>query len=291
MWFKNLQIYKISDEWFMPFQEIVMALNKRPLLPVPPGAEFSYGWIDPQGIGESPAYTLSGSDIMISLGRQERILPASVVKAEVKRRMAGDNYPYRKENKRDLKELVRFELLPKAFVRETVTRAWIDADAHLLVIDSPSQAKAEDLIEVLRHDLVGLNVEPIWTLFEAQYVIDSWAVSSSATGPFDLEEYLEVTGEESVNVRYKNVGPACPAMLDFAQAGSSVSKIGLTWRDEISFVLTRDLQIKKIKSHAIIDNDPNNEVDNTWNSEMIIMTSQLSLLIKDLIDQLSPDSK
>ncbi len=290
MWFKNLQIYKISHIGLSSATEIHAALCKKPLLDIKPGFPVSLGFVPPSPESDCfTAYANEGQHLIAALGTRERVLPASVVKTEVKRRVMIEEkrlgFKLGKKEIRDIKESVEFDFLPKAFISERQTRFWIDFEHDLIIIDSPSPGKAEDLISVLRDAISGLEVIPIADLVAPGLVVASWASKSKAEPPFSLTEYLEVKGAYSASstARYKDVGPACQKMLSVVGV-SSVSKIGLMWRDEIEFVLTEDMQIKRIKQHALIDQDPYNEVDQSWLSDMTIMTNQLSHMISDLTE-------
>lgn len=75
-------------------------------------------------------------NLLVTLGQAKRVLPSSVVKREVEERAAklADQQgflPGRKQLK-DLKDAVINELRPRAFIKYSFIRAWIDLTGGFL---------------------------------------------------------------------------------------------------------------------------------------------------------------
>ena len=60
----------------------------------------------------------------------------------------------------------------------------------------------------------------------------------------------------------------------------------MTWKDKISFVLTEDLQIKRIQFVNIMKQETEQQVENKeeeFDLNFALMTGELSLLLADLV--------
>ena len=60
----------------------------------------------------------------------------------------------------------------------------------------------------------------------------------------------------------------------------------MTWTNKISFILTEDLQIKRINFLDILNQEPGQNTDNEEEQlalDIMLMTGELSLLLADLI--------
>ncbi len=79
MWFKNLYLFKFEKDFTLNAEELHDELLKKPFTPCSATQRESLGWVAPIGNGESMTHS-SSKNILISMARQERILPAAVVK-------------------------------------------------------------------------------------------------------------------------------------------------------------------------------------------------------------------
>ena len=71
------------------------------------------------------------------------------------------------------------------------------------------------------------------------------------------------------------------------EAGKYAAKLALEWDEKVSFVLSEDLQIKKLKFLDVLeeqlnDNDPQSHEEH-MDIQFSLMTGEVSLLLKDLM--------
>ena len=97
-----------------------------------------------------------GEMALVALRRQEKVLPASVIRDLTDERVqeieARDVRRWAKR-KQQLREQVADELLPRAFSRNLHVRAWLDLAHGWLAVDAGSAARAETLLGALRDAL------------------------------------------------------------------------------------------------------------------------------------------
>ena len=90
---------------------------------------------------------------MIALTVQRKLLPGAVIRQHVEKLAAKieeeQGYKPGRAQRKELKEQALLELLPKAFVRDAVTYAYIDPNAKLMVIDASTVNKSDDVVSML----------------------------------------------------------------------------------------------------------------------------------------------
>ena len=80
MWFKNLQLYRITDLSKLNADQLDTELRKRPFVPLGATDRLAAGWIPPASHAPDIfAYPNSGA-MLIALKTEEKLLPSSVVK-------------------------------------------------------------------------------------------------------------------------------------------------------------------------------------------------------------------
>lgn len=116
MWFKHLHLYRLHGSTAIPAADLEAALAEQAARQ-PGGSEARrLGWCPPAGrAGTALLHELQGQRLMTLL-RQERMLPASVVREEVEERAsdieAREGRKLRRQEKQEIKEQVYEELLP-----------------------------------------------------------------------------------------------------------------------------------------------------------------------------------
>ncbi|PPE75503.1 recombination-associated protein RdgC [Solimonas fluminis] len=291
MWFKNLQVYRLPPGWAMSPGELEEELARQPLTPCMGQNLQSRGWVAPQG--EVPLVRSMERQLMIALGTEQKLLPGSVVRQHADERAAQieqvKGYKPGKKMMREIKDQVIMELLPRAFVRRRSLRAWIDPTGGWLVVDASAPAKAEELVEMLRNTLNGeLAVTLLEPAQAPSALMTGWLSSREAPGRFELGDECELCGtdESKPTVRYVRHGLEGEDIRRHITEGKFATKLGLTWNDKVSFVLTEKLQIKKVKFLAVreTENETSDHPEEQFDIDFALMSGELSLLLKDLAE-------
>lgn len=219
---------------------------------------------DPMSRGFVPPR--EGADLVLSVGRlklvclqtETKLLPASVVAMEVKHRAdcLEDQQGFRPGRKqlRELKERATADLLPRAFVRQQRTFAWVDLDTAMLFIDAASHARAEDLIEGLRIAHDELPIRRLDTVTSPSSGMLSWLADGCAPEGFTVDRDLELraTDEERATVRYTRHPLEGEDVAAHIAAGKRAVKMALTHEDSLSFVLTDLGDMRRIRALDVL---------------------------------------
>ncbi len=293
MWFKNIQAYRLAQGWAMSPGALEAALARQPLMPCSGMSLMSRGWLPPAG--DAGLVASAGKHLLIALGVEQKLLPASVVKDEARLRAteleARQGYKPGKKQLRDLQERITAELLPRAFAKRRVTRAWIDPVGRWVVVDAASPARAEELLEHLRTTLGELPVTRLETELSPQGAMTQWLTVGDAPGHFALDSECELkgTGEEAATVRYLRHDLSVKEIREHIAGGKLATRVGLLWKDRLSLLLVEPFQIKRVKSlvmEAGGDEGAGVNPADQFEADFALMTGELSALLADLVKAL-----
>ena len=294
MWFKNLQVFCLEEQWTRPAGALEEVLARHPLPPCGAMNMQSQGWVPPT---DSPAL-VQGLErhLLFAFGVEQKLLPGPVVKDAVKvlaaqwEKQHGGAKPGRKLL-RDLKDRAVAELLPRAFVRRRSTRAWIDPSAGLIGVDASSPSRAEALVEQLRDDLGSLAVTVPQVEHAPGDTLTRWLAEDQAPGRFALGEECELTGPDETKpmVRYLRHPLQAKQLRRHLDAGFRASRLALVWNGQISLIVNDKLEVKKI---AFLDMSEDKDKqsglspEQVFEAEFALMTSTYSVLVKELLEAL-----
>ena len=290
MWFKNLQLFRVPENWDLSAEDLAAQLKQHSFQPAGSFALESRGWIPPRG-DDQLVYALS-RQWLIALGVEQKLLPASVIRQTAKERAAKLEAKVgrklgRKEL-RDLKEDTIGELLPRAFSRYRATFAWIDPVAGWLAIDAASPKKLEEVVESLRRSLDEFPVTPLQTQVSPATAMTEWLLAADGPRGFTVDQDCELRSQqdEKSTVRYARHPLDIQEIRNHIAQGKQPSRLALTWQDRLSFVLTDKLEVKKlvfldaVKSEAGADQDSEEE---QLDADFALMTGQLGHFLPDLV--------
>ena len=294
MWFKNIQLYRLPANWNIDAYQLAVQMARGPFVKCPSNQPMSRGFVSPRNDGN--LFYSQGSQRLICLKVEQRLLPSSVVNDEVKERAelveAQQGYAPGRKQLKELRELVTEELMPRAFTRSRKTFVWIDPVAGWFAVDASSQAKAEEVIEHLRHCLDEFPLTMLNTQVSPTAAMTDWLAGGEAPAGFtiDRDSELKACGDEKSAVRYvrhplegDEIGGEIKAHL---AAGKLPTRLALTWDDRISFVLTEKLEIKRLAFLDLLKEEAEKNAehaDEQFDADFALMTGELSRFIPQLI--------
>ncbi|MDT8894231.1 recombination-associated protein RdgC [Halomonas sp. I1] len=260
MWFKNLHLYRLHDAPDADAAILESFLAKQAHRPLSGSEARRIGWCPPAGrAGTQLCHELQGHRLLTVI-RQERLLPPAVIKEEVEERAeAQEAAEYRKltrQEKLTLKEQVYEELLPRAFVRSQKIDLWWDTRRGLIGINTSNRKRAEEVLDLLRETLGSLKVTPLATNTLPMRAMTHWMIDPS-NRPADLivgdQVELKTKGDDGV-IRARQVDLDSDEMFKHLESGRMVSRMALGIEGRMTFVLHDDLAVKSIRfDDAVID--------------------------------------
>ena len=293
MWFKNLYLFKLNSDFPFSAEELHDELSKKPFAPCSAGQRESKGWTSPMGKNSESVTHAANGYILITMARQEKILPSSVIREELEERVdtiqIKENRKVSNREKKDLREEIEFELLPRAFARTQKFDAWIDPRGQWIIVNTSSSTRAETLTELLRETIGSLPSALPETETPTIVAMTRWLTEHKTPTPFVLGDECELKSQDedkSVATFRKHELTADEIQTNLA-SGKLATKLALVWDEKISFVLTEDFQIKKLKfldvlSDKLDEEDPQTHEEHL-DIEFTLMTGEVSRLLKDLV--------
>ena len=297
--FKNMIIYRIAPQWQSGLEQVEEALARAPFLECGATQERSWGWTPPRGEAHGPLAESVGGQWVLRFMVESKVLPGSVLARRVEEKAVRieqetGRKPGKKESK-ELKEEAKLDLLPMAFTKQGTMWVWLDLEARLLVLDTGSQARADEVVTALVEALPGLSVALLDTQTSPQAAMAHWLSTQEAPVGFtiDRECELKAADEEKAVVRYARHPLDIEEVQAHIAAGKLPTKLALTWDGRVSFLLTEGLQIKKL---ALLDSvtegqGKGGKDDSGFDADVAIATGELRLLIPDLVEALGGESE
>jgi recombination associated protein RdgC len=312
MWFKNLRIYRFTQDFKIDKDTLNEGLNTTVFSPCGSQEPSRIGWVSPLTPKQSPIDSSIADNAnldlvyeqngywLITAKKQQKVLPAGVINEAIEEKVAAiseaEGRPVRRKERQDLKDDVIMELLPKAFARSSFQYAYIDSKQGYIVIDAASANKAEELLTLLRESLGSLPVIPVVSKQLPFQMMTQWVAealtSNSHHEHFTLGDECELSDPKETGsvIRCKHQDLASSEINSHLQAGMIISKLGLTWLNGIEFILDDQLAIKRLRFADNIqekaDSYEAQNSDEQFAIEFSVMTLELSSFIKHIIDAL-----
>jgi recombination associated protein RdgC len=297
MWFKNIFIYRLPSGFSLTAETLQEKLSLKPLLPCSGLDKQSRGWVSCRG--DDRLVHVANQQILFALGVEQKLLPATIINRFAKERVADieaqQGYKVGRKELKNIKEAVTEELLPRAFALQRTTNAWLDSLNGWLIIDAASPSKADDLLEQLSKTLDGFPVTPLHTKLSPVAAMTDWLSGENAPVGFTIDNELELraTGESKAMVRYANHVLEGSEIHSHIAAGKRATRLGLTWNDRISFVLTEQMQIKRLEFLDIIKEESTalaENADELFELDFTLMTGELAKMLSDLTEALGGEN-
>ncbi len=292
MIFSNATIYRVTvDPALHTLDMLNEALQKLAFIPCGPTQESSSGWVPPRGEEHGPMLESVGGQWIARFMVETRSVPASAVKRKVEERCkqveeTTGRKPGKKE-KKEIKENVLHEMLPLAFTKLGAINIWIDPAKGLMVMDTASMSRGDDVVTALVKAVEGFAFTLLNTQTEPSSAMALWLSEHEPPQGFtvDREVELRATDESKAVVRYAKHPLDIEEVRGHIAAGKRPTRLALTWDDRVSFELTEGFALRKVKFLEGVDEKTGPKADD-FDADIAISTGELSGLIADLVEAL-----
>jgi recombination associated protein RdgC len=299
MWFRNLQIYRLGADWQWDANRLTEKLAQKGFQGCGTFDMEARGWVPPRG-AEGELLVAVNRQWLIALGVEQKLLPGSVIRQYTQARLdeleAKQGFKPGRAQARDMREQVTAELLPRALVKRRLVYVWIDPVNHWLIVDASSPTKAEEVLEHLKLTLDDLPLKLFRTCSAPGTAMTGWLASNEAPAGFSIDRDCELraAGEEKAVVRYVRHALDGDEIGRHIAGGKAATRLALTWRDRISFVLTEQLQVKRLAFLDILKEDAERQAesgDDLFEADFALMSGELPQLLADLAAALDGEAE
>lgn len=303
--FKNAVIYRLKKESVITsedyIQELADELEKLRFTPCASHDFSTCGWVPPLGDLSDQLYHFANGQLLLTLRKEEKILPKPVITDELKKRVekleSEQGRRLKKSEKASIRDDVIYSLLPRAFTRNSTTSIWINMSQSLVVVDAGSISRAEDALAVLRKSLGSLPVVPLMMQSPIELTLTEWVKTGKFPAGFTPGSEAElkgILGCDGVGF-FRKQDLVSDEILTHIEAGKVVVELSLDWQGRISFKLTDYFSIKRIKfsDDTLSQNDDidREEAAHRFDADFVLMTGALNNLLYYLIDALGGETK
>jgi recombination associated protein RdgC len=298
MWFKNLQIYRLTAPWTATPEQLQARLAPHAFVPCSSLELQSQGWVSPRD-NDMLVHAVN-RQLLLQLGTEKKLLPATVINQVAKARAAELEEqqgfkPGRKQMK-EIKEQVADELLPRAFSIRRSTRVWIDPVNGWLAVDAAGAAKADEVFKLLLKSLEVLPFASLRTEHSPLSAMTGWLAADEAPGGFtvDQDTELRATGEGKATVRYVRHTLEADEVRRHIAGGKQCTRLAMTWNDRVSLVLTEALALKRIAPLDVLKESADSaaqDEDGRFDADFALMAGELAQLLADLVQALGGEDQ
>lgn len=297
MWFRNLQLYRLTPGLKLDAERFGDRLAGHPLTPCGGLERQRLGWLPVRG--EDAYVHVQEGQLLVALGIEEKLLPAAVVKQAAEEKIAeiaeAEGYRPGTKRRKEIREQVEDDLLPRAFSKRATIHAWLDPVNGWLAVDAASATKAEALVKQLSESMPDLVVKLPHTAMSPGSAMTAWLAEGEAPSGFSIDRdcELRLPGEDRATVRYVRHALDGDEIREHIAAGKQATRLGLTWADRISFVLTEKLEIKRLQFLDILkeQSEQAEDAEAMFQIEFALMAGELAKLIADLVEALGGEEE
>ncbi len=292
MWFKNLSIFEFLAPFEIECDALEKALSDHKFIPCGSSVPISTGWVSPFSTHDGPLIHQAQGAIMIAFQVQEKIVPASVVKElldeKVEEIELRESRKVKKKEKDTLKEEIFQTLLPRAFTRNTVTYAYIDQLKGLFIVNAASSKKADLVTVNLRKALGSLKIR-IPELLPISMILTNWVKTNEYPQSLTIEDQcvLQDNEDSSGVIRCQKQNLLTEDIQSLIDTGREVVQLGLSWQEQLSFILNDEFMIKSIKYLEYVQDKANDIVTETkearFDADFTIMVETLREFVSELL--------
>ena len=292
MWFRALRPYRLPGRLGINAEELERRLQTRTFSACTPAQASSMGWVPALDDSASALVHAAGPYWMVRLKREEKLLPATVVREQANERCAQiAKAQGRKVSRRErmaVADEVTQDLLPRAFSRSTTVRAVIADAAGWIWIDNASAGRSEEVLNHLREALGNLPAVLPDTQKAPAHVMTQWLLHGSVPDDIELADEADFADqrEDGSSVKVRGVPLDSEEVLAHLSTGHQVSRLALEGGSRVATVVDKDMTLRRLRFSDAIREASDELVEDPLaraDADFLIMCETLSGLQSSLL--------
>lgn len=292
MWFKQAQIFQLTDSVRYTPINLIEKLEELVFEDCLPSMPYGAGWVSPVDDEDAPLIQSMNGYMMICLQIEEKILPPIVVRQELAKKIkkieSSENRKVSPKEKYALKDEITAMLLPRAFSKLTKVYAYIDTKNKWLILGTANAKKTEQFLSAFKKTF-GDTIDT-FQIKKLSAIMTSWLKHQNHSSSFSIEKscVLQDANHQSRVIRCKEQDLFASSIQSLIKDGCEIKQLALNWQDRIDFVLLDNLSLQSIRfKDEILEQVKEMEAgtkQQQFNADFLIMTETLDGLLKDLLD-------
>jgi recombination associated protein RdgC len=291
MRFKQLQLFQLLDSARYPLDALLERLEPLAFKPCLPSMPTSSGWVSPLDEENAPLARSANGYIMLCMQIEEKILPATVIRQEMERKIkkieAMEERKIRQQEKLSLKDEAVMTLLPRAFSKLTRIYGYIDVQNQWLVLGTTQASKTEQFIALFKKS-ISEKIHS-FELKKLAPTMTRWLKNQNNLNSFTIEKacLLQDPNQQTRTIRCQQQDLFAASIQALIKDGCEAKQLAMFWHDRVGFVLSDDFSIRSIQfQEAVITQIKEIEAETKqqqFDADFLILTDVLSSLLKDLL--------
>ena len=294
--FRNLRLYRMRGDWPRTEEELSNQLQNVPFKPCGSYTERSSGWEAPvAAMPDALARRVGGADLF-RLRCQTRLLPTAAVNEALDERVAEfegrvSRPPSRKE-KRDLKDEVYAELMPRALLKSDRVWGMYIASEQILAVDTASENRAELFLDQLRSAFGTLPVTPVEFSEPVSKLLTAVFLGTGPTAFLPGRECRMLDPSAgSASVSWMDIDLTDASVQKHVRDGLKLDRLALSFDEIATLVLDQDCVIRKLKLTGMDQVEDGDALDENpiglLDAEFVLIAGVLTRLLGALRKQLN----
>lgn len=287
IWLRNLSSFSLTEWIPAPVADLEEALSKYRFRGI--------GALETEHRGFEPVFGQEGlvrkvdGAYWFQVKAEHKKVPGSQLKQLLAERIKTiEELEFRtvgRKEKKELKELIRDELLAKAIPSQSLTTVVVDPQSRLAMVDTSSLKTAENIASLLVHALPGLRLTTL--AFDTPVADQMTAVLLEGNDALVADDMLVLKGmgTPAATVRFTQYQLSEPEVLAHLNKGMRPSTMALTWDERLSFVLSDTFALKKLDYVDLLQDEPNDkdgDIEEQLKTLLTLQTAELRELMEGL---------
>lgn len=295
MWFKNIQLLLLNSPFPLSAEALDSTLAQHAFSPCGKEQLVSIGWAPALSGSGLYAHANNGC-VLLCLRKEEKLLPASVVKRmsedKIREIERNENRRVKRAEKAEIIYKVKLSLIPRAFTRVSDLTGYVDLLNQRVVVNTGSRKQAEEFVGKLREAVGPLGAVLPVVQQSPDIAMTRWVENQAAPGDLSVmdECVLKEPGSDGAEIRCKRVDVFGHEVSQHLATGKRVTALALQWNDRIRFVLDRELGIRRLKFGLAVEEELSSieaasELD-LLDAEFGLMTAEIEACLVSLFQSL-----
>lgn len=284
--FRNLRMYRVESDWPAAEEDLSDLLEVEAFKPCGPFQERSLGFETPvENAGDRLSRRVMGTDLL-QLRIQNRILPPAAIREALTERLATfkqrtGREPSRVE-KRELKDEIFAELLPKSLVKSERVRALYLSRESILAIGTTSAKQLEGFLDRLGDCIRDLRLTPIEFKIPAEQFMTRLF---NGDGPTEFSVGRECRmlnpGEGAASVTWLDMDIGDPTARQLLHSGLRIDRLGFAFNGILQGTIDQEWALRKLKleGQEAVDEVEGDDPIARFDAELVIFGGALSQLL------------